>query len=155
MRLTANFSLEELTKSQVALRNGLPNDPSPDQIANLQRLCSEILQPLRDMVGPIVVNSGFRSPAVNTVTGSCKTSAHLRGEAADIEAIEMDNRELARHIKDNYRFDQVILEFHDEKDPRSGWVHVALAATGNRNQVLRAFRGADGKTKYEDYGGAI
>ena len=155
MRLTDNFSLEELTKSQVALRNGLLNVPSTEQVANLQRLCSEILQPLRDYVGPIVVNSGFRSPEVNVATGGSKTSDHCKGEAADIEAIEMDNRELAKYIKENFKFDQLILEFHDEKDPRSGWVHVSLAATGNRNQVLRAFRGPDGKTKYEEYGSAI
>ncbi len=148
MKLTTNFDLQELTKSQVALRQGLDNKPTEAQTKALKLLCEKILQPLRDKVGPVVVNSGFRSAAVNKATGGSETSDHCKGEAADIEAISLDNLELAKYIEGTFAFDQLILECYTPGDPRSGWVHVSYAETGNRNQVLTAYR-VDGKMKYE------
>jgi zinc D-Ala-D-Ala carboxypeptidase len=148
MQLTKNFDLQELTKSQVALRMGLDNTPNDSQTKALKTLCEKALQPIRNAVGPVVVNSGFRAPKVNAATGGSETSDHCKGEAADIEAIEFDNLQLAKWIKVNLKFDQLILECYTPGDPRSGWVHVSYAEVGNRNQVLTAYR-VDGKMKYE------
>ena len=65
MKLSKNFSLEELTQSQTALRNNIDNTPNEVQIANLEKLVLNILQPLRDYYeAPVKITSGFRSPAL-------------------------------------------------------------------------------------------
>ena len=62
MKLTNNFSLEELTVSQTALRNNIDNTPSKEHIENLKLLCENILQPLREDYNlPLVISSGYRS----------------------------------------------------------------------------------------------
>ena len=74
MQLSKNFSLKELTKSETAIRRGIPNEPSAEQIENLKTLVENVLQPLRDYFNlPLVVNSGYRSPAVNTLIGDRKS----------------------------------------------------------------------------------
>lgn len=122
MQLTAHFSLEELTRSEVAARKGLDNMPPDDLIPVLTRT-AQGLERIRTLLGkPIHVNSGYRSPAVNAAVGSKDTSQHLKGEAADIVCPGMTPRELAQVVADN-RFalsaDQVILEFNS-------WVHVSF-----------------------------
>ena len=75
------------------------------------------------------------------------------GEAADIEVIGQDNRELAKWIVKTCDFDQVILEFYNEKDkdPNSGWVHVSYVSKAkNRKSVLTAYKDAEGKTRYKE-----
>ena len=62
MELTRNFTLEELTKSDTAIRKGINNNPNPEQIEKLKTLCEKILQPVRDHFGRVKVTSGFRSP---------------------------------------------------------------------------------------------
>ena len=63
MRLSQNFTLAELIKSQTAERKSINNNPNEDNIENLQRLCDHVLQPVRDHFGKVVsVSSGFRSP---------------------------------------------------------------------------------------------
>ena len=84
-QLTKNFSLAELTKSQTASRRGLDNTPTPQVEKNLKNLAETILQPLREKLGkPIVINSGYRSPAVNAAVGGSATSAHRFGHAVDL-----------------------------------------------------------------------
>ena len=62
MKLTENFSLSELCKSQVAERKGLPNNPSSDHINNLKKLAESVLQPLRNHYeSPVIITSGYRS----------------------------------------------------------------------------------------------
>jgi hypothetical protein len=77
--------------------------------------------------GPLRINSGYRSLALNRAIGSKDTSQHRRGEAADIELPGgPSNAELARWIlASDLPFDQLILEAHRAGDPRSGWVHVS------------------------------
>lgn len=74
------FTLDELT----ATNTGLPNIPPAYAIANLQRIVANVLDPLRDEVGPLIVTSGYRSPDVNAKVGGSPTSQHMEGEAVDV-----------------------------------------------------------------------
>ena len=138
MQLTDNFSLAELCKSQTALRKNIDNLPKdPDIVSKMQTLAEKILQPIRDKFGPTVINSGYRCKKLNTAIGGSKKSQHCFGEAADVEVPTLSNRDLAEWIKNTLDFDQLILEFYNGKDPRSGWVHVSYKdSQNNRKQVL-------------------
>ena len=149
MKLTANFSLNELTKSQTAERKGIDNTPSTEHQENLKKLCENVLQPVRDHFEQVVsVSSGYRSPELCTAIGSKTTSQHARGEAADFEIFGVSNKELADWIHDNTNYDQLILEYWKKSDPNSGWVHCSYSESNNRRQYLRAYK-ENGKTKYE------
>ena len=148
MKLTANFSLEELTKSETALRLDLDNTPNDEQLANLVALCECVLQPVRDHFGKgVKVNSGLRTLAVNRAIGSADHSDHVKGMAADIEIPGVANAELAQWIVDNLEFRQIILEFYTPGIPDSGWVHVSYNPADNKKQVLTATK-QGGKTVY-------
>ena len=138
MQLTENFSLSEMLKSQTALRKGINNAPhEPSVITNLQTLCEKVLQPVRNQFGPVSINSGYRCPKLNKAVGSSNKSQHMVGQAADIEVPTVSNKEVAEWIRDNCDFDQLILEFYNGVDPRSGWVHVSYADNDkNRKQTL-------------------
>jgi len=149
MKLTVNFSLLELTKSQTAERKGIDNTPSPEHQENLKLLCTAILQPVRDHFSRVVtISSGYRSPELCTAIGSKTTSQHAKGEAADFEIFGVSNKALADYIDSELHYDQLILEYWNESDPNSGWVHCSFSKGNNRKQYLRAYK-EDGKTKYE------
>ena len=144
MQITANFSLDEMTKSQTALRKGINNMPDPIHLHTLHGLCHNILQPVREHFGrPVTVSSGFRSVELCLAIGSSSASQHAKGQAADFEVIGIDNKEVAEWIRDNLDFDQLILEFYNEGEPQSGWIHCSYAGTDefgiehNRKAVLR------------------
>jgi hypothetical protein len=143
MQLSKNFTLTELTKTQVRQFDNIPNE---SEIANLKLLSEMVLQPIRDLFGAVTVNSGYRSVAVNSAVGGSPTSDHTKGQAADIEVIGKPNRELAEWIKANLRFTQIILEFPGI-EPNEGWVHVSYNPKELKQQVLTAKR-VQGKTKY-------
>ena len=149
MKLSDHFFLNELTKSDTAIRHDIDNTPSMQVIENLQDLVDNVLQPLREKFGPIVVTSGYRSPAVNKAIGGSTTSDHCHGYAADFEVLGMDNRELALYIQDNnFKFKQLILEFYDGR-PDSGWVHCSFQKDANKGQVLTASK-VNGRTQYSN-----
>ena len=150
MSLTENFSLEELTKSQTAVRKGIDNTPGPEHQDNLKSLCEMILQPIRDHFGQVVsVSSGYRSPELCTAIGSSAKSQHAKGEASDFEIFGVSNKELADYIDQNLDYDQLILEYwKGEDEPNSGWVHCSYTDGNNRKQYLRAYK-ENGSTKYE------
>ena len=149
MKLSENFSLLELTKSQTAERKGIDNTPSPTHQDNLKLLCTSILQPIRDHFGRVVsVSSGYRSQELCIAIGSKTTSQHAKGQAAAFEIYGLSNRELANYIKENLDYDQLILEYWKESDPNSGWIHCSYNSEGNRKEYLRAYKN-EGKTKYE------
>jgi len=101
MKLSKNFTLAELTKSQTAIRMGLNNNPSEKQIENLKILCERLLQPVRDHFGKVVtVSSGFRDLILNRTIGSGDGSQHIMGMAADIEIFDVPNNELSDWIKE-------------------------------------------------------
>ena len=86
MQLTKNFNLREFTKSNTAARKGIDNNPTAEHIHNLNDLCENILQPLRDSIDcSIRITSGYRSEALKTAIGGSKTSDHCFGRAADSE----------------------------------------------------------------------
>tara|TARA_Y100000310_G_scaffold20053_1_gene19553 strand:+ start:1099 stop:1581 length:483 start_codon:yes stop_codon:yes gene_type:complete len=154
VKLSRNFSLKELTASSTAKRLGLRNDPTEEHISALTALCVKILQPIRESHGIVTVNSGLRVPEVNTaITGNPNSkSQHKVGEAADFECLGgVSNIELAKWIKDNLEFDQLILEYYNPKEgPNSGWVHCSYRRLGdNRKDVRTAVEGSGGKVKYE------
>ena len=149
MRLSNNFSLAELTKSQTAERKGIDNTPSTEHQANLKSLCTCILQPVRDHFSQVVtVSSGYRSQELCLAIGSKITSQHAKGQAADFEIFGVSNKALADYIDTELHYDQLILEYWNESDPNSGWVHCSFSEGNNRKQYLRAYK-EDGKTKYE------
>jgi hypothetical protein len=152
MKLSANFTLSELTKSQTALRKGIPNNPNSTQIDNLKALCINVLQPLRSYYDkPVIVSSGYRSCELCIAIGSSIDSQHSKGQAADIEIPGIDNKELADYIINNLPFDQIILEFYDGS-PDSGWIHVSYNEKENRGQKLKAFRDEETqKVRYIPY----
>ena len=148
MQLSKNFSLVELTKSQTAERKGIDNTPSPEHQENLEKLCRHVLQRVRDHFGKVVtVSSGYRSPELCTAIGSKITSQHAKGQAADFEIFGVSNKSLADYIDEALHYDQLILEYWNESDPNSGWVHCSFSQGNNRKQYLRAYK-ENGKTKY-------
>ena len=149
MKLSNNFSLSELTKSQTAERKGIDNTPSAEHQDNLKSLCTHVLQPIRDHFSRVVsVSSGYRSPELCVAIGSSTKSQHARGEAADFEIFGVSNKELADYINEHLDYDQLILEYWNESDPNSGWVHCSYSENNNRKQYLKAFK-VDGSPKSE------
>ena len=150
MKLSKNFSLKELTRSQTAIRHGIDNSPTLDQLVCLTALTTAILQPIREVHGRVDINSGLRVLELNRKIGSSDSSQHVLGMAADLECPSIDNLKLAQWIEQNLTFDQLILEFYEKGEPTSGWIHVSYNNQGeNRGRVLTASR-VDGKTQYTE-----
>jgi hypothetical protein len=121
--ISENFSLEELTASETAARNGWPNTPGPAELLNLGRL-ARLLEQVRAAVGkPITINSAYRSKRVNDAVGSKDSSQHLKGCAADIRVPGMTPDEVVRAIiSAKLPFDQVIKEF-------DSWTHISVPSS--------------------------
>ena len=121
MQLSPNFSLEELTRSETAARNGWDNTPNDAELENLKRL-AVLLQQVKSAVGgrPVMINSGFRSKLVNDAVGSRDTSQHRLGCAADLRVPGITPREVIEAcIAAKVPFDQIILEF-------DSWTHISI-----------------------------
>jgi hypothetical protein len=101
---------------------------------------AEVLEQVRELIkSPIVVSSGYRSPALNVAVGGASKSAHVQGLAADINAVGMSARDLAQMIAASpILFDQLIYE--------GTWVHVGLSEGVPRRQVSTAHFGSAGTT---------
>lgn len=140
MQLSPHFALSEFTTSQVASRLRLDNTPPPEAIAAMKLLCQHVLEPVRAHFGrPVALSSGYRSPKVNKAAGGAASSQHKFGQAADFEVPGIANPTLAAWVRDNCRFDQLILEFYTPGDPNSGWVHASYREPIRRS-VLTAHR---------------
>ena len=154
MKLTANITLDELTKSQTAERKGINNNPNPAQIENLKALAVNILQPVRSHYDkPLIISSGFRCAELCIEIGSSVNSQHVADDsaaAADFEIPGVDNSALASWIRSELEFDQLILEFYRDNEPTSGWIHCSYSTNHNRTQSLRAMR-EDGKVIYKPW----
>lgn len=136
MLISPHFTLDEMTVSQLAAREGLDNNPPAEARANLQLLCNSLEQ-VRALFGaPVIVSSGYRSPAVNQRIGGARTSQHLQGLAADFTVFGMSPREVVRRVSESaIPFDQLILEFDN-------WVHLAVSRGVPRRQVLTIRKGS-------------
>jgi len=143
MKLSPHFSLEELVKSQTAVRKGIPNQPSEAHTEALRHLCMNILEPVRTQYSiPYSPSSGYRSPELCIAIGSSVSSQHAKGEAADFEVPSISNLEVAGWIAGNLDFDQLILEHYEGGN--TGWIHCSYKIEGNRKEVLTY----DRKNKY-------
>ena len=166
MKLSKNFTLQELIKSNTALRLGKDNTPSKEGIMKLTILATSVLQLLRDRIGALRITSGYRSPELNKAIGGSFSvddkgnyipkSQHCKCEAVDIQYVKrgrMDNLLIYQALIDlDIDFDQCILEFGDStktSDPTSpAWIHLSYKITDNRRQVLVAYKDDNNKTKY-------
>ena len=144
IKLTEHFTLSEMCSTSVQTADH--NFPSQEVISNLKRL-TKWLEMLRDEWNkrygegndPIIINSGYRSPAVNKAVGGVATSNHLTGCAADIRVL--GNEQLVRYAtilldisdESGEAFDELIFEHNS----RTGnyWLHFAVRASGNRRKI--------------------
>ena len=133
------FSINELTSSATALREGIDNRPSKCAYHLLHVLVDHLLDPIREAWGePIVVSSGYRCKQLNTLIGGVKNSHHILGCAADIIAgNRADHRKLFRLIvkmqqEGRIKFTQLILE----GDGR--WLHISYVPGNLKCQVIDA-----------------
>ncbi len=147
-RFSKNFTLYELLESQQARRFMIDEqfNPTEEVILNLEALCKNILQPIRDELKTAVsITSGYRCPRVNALIGGAARSQHLTGQAADIACFKTGNEKLFRRIASmNLPFDQMINEFN------FAWVHISYDASKKRKQMLEAYKNANGETKYRN-----
>jgi uncharacterized protein YcbK (DUF882 family) len=122
--MTPHFTLDELTASETAERNGWDNTPNEQELANLQRL-AEFLEDVKEALGgkPIMVNSAFRNKQVNDAVGSKDTSQHRVGCAVDIRVPGLTPDQVVRAIiASGLPYDQVIREF-------DRWTHLSVPNT--------------------------
>ena len=136
--LTPHFKLSEFTKSRTATARKIDNTPSEQVISNLKLLCEQVLEPLRVHFNcPIIIGSGYRSPALNKAVGGVANSQHMTGEACDIHIPdEATGKRWFVWLMDNVPFHQLIWE---KSTPSSThhWIHVANKRTGiNKQQVI-------------------
>jgi len=130
-QLSEHFTLEELTHTD---HRELENIPNENELANLKRL-AEFLETVKSVLGgkPIMVNSAFRSKAVNDAVGSKDSSQHRVGCAADIRVPSMTPDEVVKAIiASGIGYDQIIREF-------DRWTHISVTndpAGAPRRQAL-------------------
>ena len=162
MKLSKNFSLGEVCKSEAASRGGWENHPNEDELVSVVALIHNCIQPIRDhMNRPIRVNSCFRNLQTNRAIGSGDGSSHRaqNGFAAmDFEIMGFDNKDLAREIVQFLpSWSDLILEFYDEKikDPirraDSGWIHLSFNRLGNNQKKVRRAIRKNKKIKGENH----
>ena len=135
-KLSQHYSLGELTKTSA---KGIDNTPSHAAVLNLKNLCENWLEPLREKSGgPILINSGFRSEAVNKAIGGVKGSNHLTGCAVDIRVTGPEQAiryacillDIADESKRD--FDELLIE----RSPKGTyWLHFAVRPKENRSKV--------------------
>jgi hypothetical protein len=134
VNLTPHFTLDELTASESAERNGWDNSPNDAELENLKRL-ADFLEQVKVVLGgkPIMINSAFRSKKVNDSVGSKDTSQHRIGCAADIRVPGMTPDQVVKAIiASGIGYDQVIREF-------DRWTHISIpnsVDTSARKQAL-------------------
>ena len=162
MKISRNFSLGEVCKSDAATRGGWDNTPGLDEICSITALIHQCIQPIRDAYDrPIRCNSGYRNLQTNRAVGSGDSSSHraLNGYAAmDFEIMGFDNKELAREItKILPAWSDLILEFYDDKikdtDIRadSGWIHLSYNRIGENAKKIRRAYIKNKNVKYEPW----
>ncbi|MCP9494263.1 MAG: D-Ala-D-Ala carboxypeptidase family metallohydrolase [Pyrinomonadaceae bacterium MAG19_C2-C3] len=146
-QLSPHFTLWDFVTSQTAERNGINNTPSAQVIANLTKLCGEVLEPARCALGALKISSGYRSRALNRAVGGSLTSHHVSGWAADVQPYDVSKLEFAKWVKTHCRTDQIILEFGQVLVSgviEPAWVHVSCHPR-LRGQVLEINSRTGGK----------
>ena len=132
MNLSTHFTLEEATHSDTAIRQGIDNQPSTLQLANMQTAAQKLEQ-LRAVTGPLNINSWLRLPAVNVAVGGSKVSSHMDGWAIDVSSSKLTPYQLCQEVqKAGIKFDQMIHEF-------GRWMHISFDPA-MRQQELTIFK---------------
>lgn len=117
-RVSQHFTFAELTRTEHRDFLDEQADAPPQVRANLVRLCADLLEPAREIVGPLRVNSGYRCPGLNAAIAGSRTSAHMDGLAADVVPLDMDLHDaFTRLAQSGLPVDQLIFEF-------SRWIHL-------------------------------
>jgi zinc D-Ala-D-Ala carboxypeptidase len=147
-QLTPHFKLSECLYSQTAIRFGIPNDPTADQVGALTKTLTAIAEPVRGQFGPLHIDSGLRQPALNTKVGGSLTSAHRFGYAVDMVPVDttISRKSMVDWIIANVpAYDQVIFE--------GTWVHGGLFSPtmAQRKQALTMFPDSSGTPTYQPY----
>lgn len=127
-----NFSLKELTHSDIAKQNNIDNTPNIEQCDNLLNLIFYILQPVRNKINKkIKVTSGFRCQKVNFFAGGKINSNHLTGCAADIIPEDKNFKAVYDYIVNNLDYDECFIETNSKGVK---WLHVAYRKNNNRKK---------------------
>jgi zinc D-Ala-D-Ala carboxypeptidase len=113
---------------------------------NMNTLVDKLLDPLREKVEAIRVNSGYRTPAYNKQIGGATNSQHCKGEAVDIFPLEKDIEDVFAMIIREFKYDQVILERNSRG---SRWIHISYKIEGNRQRAMTASV-INGKATYKN-----
>ena len=147
MKLSKNFSRAEIEHSNTAKRLGISNEMSDKHLENMQRVIDNLIQPMRDAIGPIRISSGYRSPKLNKAIGGSSRSQHSKAEALDLQywiGGKMNNKVIYDWVLESgVEFDQMINEFD------YSWIHISLKSRENRSQILEAYKNEKGKTAYK------
>lgn len=153
--LSPHFSLQEFLISENAARLGIINTPNEKQLAAMEALCVNVMEPIRVKVNaPVIIVSGFRCSALNIKTpGSSSGSQHMTGEACDFHVVGASPPQVARWLENQQSWltwDQLILEFPDPLRPHRGWNHISYRAekARNRQMILTATRSPRGEVVY-------
>lgn len=127
-----NFTYGEVVSSPSAIKLHIKNIPSEDQWKAAEALATNVLQPLREVFGPIRVNSWYRSPELNSskLIGGSTTSNHCKGEAADIESATVPLLDILEYISLHLPHHELIAEYFP-----NGWVHVAYRVGSDRRKL--------------------
>ena len=137
MQLSKHFSLAEMTHSQNAARMSIDNNP-PETLLNALKATAEGMEQVRKLLGdkPIVISSGYRSPALNAVVRGAKGSQHCLGEAVDFTCPAFGNpQDVMKAIAGSkIAYDQVILEFYSSSG--NGWTHISFGPRNRRNALI-------------------
>jgi hypothetical protein len=151
-KISNYITLEEACKSETAIRKGIDNIPTEEEIKAIKLICEKVYDLLCEKFEiKIPFASFFRSVKLNKAIGGSSSSQHCKGEAVDLDLDSIpniSNKELFDYIKSEESgiiFDQLIWEFGDDKNP--AWVHVSYSAVKNRMMILKAVK-INGKTKY-------
>ena len=149
MKLSPNFTLNELTRSQTAARLDIDNRPSTSVLIQLVYL-ARFMEDVRALCGhrPIFVSSGYRAPKLNREIGGAANSDHQTGTAIDFKVSGMSNRDVFALIKRSHlQYKKLILEFPDSLS--GGWIHLAIAPLAKNVERINLIATREGgRTKY-------
>lgn len=149
MQLTPHFTLSEFLKSASGEAAGIKNEPDDLVVARLRQLAAT-LERLRSILrASIIIKSGYRNRALNTLVGGSNTSSHMQGWAADIKVAGYTPRQVAQMLAESaIQFDQVILESVTDFTPDGAWVHISIDPRNRR--MLLTMKPKNGKKVYEE-----
>ncbi len=128
-KISEHFTYGEVIHSNLAKGIGMNNEPPTELLPKFQQMADMILENVRAHFNkPIQITSWYRNPQLNEMLGSKPTSQHILGEAVDFTIPGIDNMTVAKYIRDNLNFDQIVLE--------RTWIHCSYVNEGNRKEVL-------------------